>query len=89
MPIFELWINETFHSGTMAGYFDCAEELKEMCHCSCESIVQCEVYVLNHGVPSNWLPELETLPLAELLKRGNRYCCDDEVDCALRGNRKN
>ena len=75
MPTYELWVEHFPGSGTFSGFEDSIEDLDRLRQALDAPIERCVVYILNMGVPSNYLPELEVLPLAELMERGEACEC--------------
>lgn len=83
MPTYELWVEVMPGCQSVAGMRDTVAELDELRNALNVSIEKCEVAILDQGAPSNWLPELDILPLAELMERGE----DCECGCGC-GNRR-
>lgn len=82
MPTYELWVEDVPGCQSMAGMCDTVTELNELRAALNVSIERCEVAILDQGVPSNYLPELQILPLAEMLERGDD--CDCGCGCGRR-----
>ena len=83
MPAYELWVEHSPGSGILAGFEDSIEDLDGLRQTLGVPLDRCVVYILNMGVPSNYLPELEILPLAELMERGED--CDCGCGCGREG----
>jgi len=75
MPAFELWFEHSLGLHSLTGMFDCVAELDEIRAALNEPVEKFKVCILDQGVPSNYLPALESLPLSEMLERGNGCGC--------------
>ncbi len=75
MPAYELWVEHFPGTGVFAGFGDSIEELDGLRQALSLPLERCVIYILDMGVPSNYLPELEVLSLAELMERGEPCKC--------------
>lgn len=83
MPTYELWVEHSPGSGIFAGFEDSIEDLDGLRQALGVPLDRCVVHILDMGVPSNYLPELEILSLSELMERGE--ACECGCGCGQRG----